>query len=378
MAKLNPTTTSALLAGRIASGEARADPAQQAVAERLDALAEALAAWRPSPGLLRRLISGQSAAPRGLYIHGKVGRGKTMLMDLFHDVVRFEPRRRVHFHAFMNEVHGLIAKARLSTQGDPIPRVASEIAAGARLLCFDEFHVTDIADAMILGRLFSTLFEQGVVVVATSNVPPERLYWQGLNRQLFLPAIAAIEANMEVLELVAARDFRLERLVDRQLYFSPCDAAADAGLRAHFLELTGTGRGAPRALDVGGRKVAIREASEGVAFVTFADLCEQPLGTGDYLAIAEAFHTIILAGVPQLPPEKRAEARRFINLIDTLYDARVALIVSADAQPDRLYADGKEAFLFERTASRLMEMRSATYLTRPSSGQDAVAPQPAA
>ncbi|MBV1693443.1 MAG: AFG1 family ATPase [Hyphomicrobiales bacterium] len=364
MFKTPQLTPSGLLAARIAGGSVKPDAAQQATAQRLDLLAKDLRAWRPGAGWLGGLIGANRVAPKGLYIHGKVGRGKTMLMDLFHEAVRFEPRRRVHFHAFMQEVHARISKAREHVDGDPIPVVAEEIARSARLLCFDELHVTDIADAMILGRLFTQLFDRGVVVVATSNVPPDRLYWQGLNRQLFLPAIAEIEGHMDVMELVAARDFRLERLTGRKLYFSPADAQAAASLRAIFHELTGSERGAQRSIDVGGRRLMVREAAEGVALMSFAELCGSPLGTHDYLALADAFHTLILEQVPVMAADQRAEARRFINLIDTLYDEHVALVVSAEAEPDRLYVDGKEAFLFERTASRLMEMRSAGYLAR--------------
>jgi cell division protein ZapE len=280
-----------------------------------------------------------------------------------HLAVDVEPtRRRVHFHAFMSEVHKAIAEARASVDGDPIPHVAEKIADSAQLLCFDEFHVTDIADAMILGRLFSGLFERQVVVVATSNVPPSGLYKNGLNRQLFEPFIGMLETRMEVLELESAKDFRLEKLAGQPLYFTPVDARSEAALRAAFLRLTGQAKGMPRDLDVNGRKVRIGEMAEGTAFVTFEELCARPLGADDYLHMAEAFHTIILSGVPILSRDRRAEARRFITLIDTLYDAHVGLIVSAEAEPDALHPAGDEAFLFERTASRLIEMRSAAYL----------------
>jgi cell division protein ZapE len=339
------------------------DPAQQAAAVRLADLGRALKSWTPqSQGFFSGLFGSKSQPPRGLYIYGKVGRGKTMLMDLFHDTIAFEPRRRIHFHAFMAEVHTGIAEARKTVPGDPIPHVAQGIAAKARLLCFDEFHVTDIADAMILGRLFQALFARQVVIVATSNVPPSGLYKNGLNRPLFEPFIAMLEAHMDVLELAAAKDYRLDRLTGQQLYFSPHNAAAETELRAAFKRLTGLNRGLPRDIDVRGRKVRVAEMAEGTAFVTFDDLCNKPLGAEDYLAFTEAFHTIILSGVPKLSRERRAEARRFIVLIDTLYDAKTGLIVSADAEPDDLHPAGDESFLFERTASRLREMRSQSYL----------------
>lgn len=351
---------------RLRSGEIEADPAQRAAAERLDRLAVALAGWgrRAGKGRLAGLFRARSVPPRGLYLHGAVGRGKTMLMDLFHEAAAFQPKRRVHFHAFMSEVHERIQRGRATTDGDPIPFVAAEIAAEAGLLCFDELTVTDIADAMILGRLFKALFARDVIVVATSNAAPERLYWNGLNRQLFLPFIALAEAHMDVVEIAAAKDFRLDKLAGRPLYFSPCGTAAAAAIDAHWARLTGHQPGAPAALEVKGRRVPVPLAAMGVARFRFADLCEQPLGANDYLSIAHAFHTIILEGVPVLTAARRNEARRLIHLVDTLYDNRNCLIVSAEAEPDALYVSGDGADLFERTASRLMEMRSEAYLAR--------------
>jgi cell division protein ZapE len=351
---------------RLHLGEIEADAAQRAAAERLDRLATALAGFRRSmsAGRLAGLFRPRLVPPKGLYLHGAVGRGKTMLMDLFHEQVAFAPKRRVHFHAFMSEVHERIQRGRATTDGDPIPFVAAEIAAEAGLLCFDELTVTDIADAMILARLFKALFARDVVVVATSNAAPERLYWNGLNRQLFLPFIGLVEAHMDVVEIAAAKDFRLDKLAGRPLYFSPCDAEARAALDQHWMRLTGQHPGAPSTIEVKGRHVPVPLASMGVARFRFADLCEKPLGAADYLSIARAFHTIILDCVPVLTAERRNEARRFVHLIDTLYDNRNCLIVSAEAEPLGLYIEGDGADLFERTASRLIEMRSEAYLAR--------------
>jgi cell division protein ZapE len=357
-------TVTAALSAHVATGDFQADPVQQAAATRLDALAVTLSEWHSAR---RRSIVGLfggvgPGAPNGLYIWGKVGRGKTMLMDLFFTAVQFSPKRRVHFHEFMAEVHDRIGAARARSPGDPIPDVAKQIAKSARLLCFDEFHVTDIADAMILGRLFAALFERQVVVIATSNVPPDGLYRDGLNRQLFVPFINLLTSKVDVLELVSAKDFRLEKLAGHPLYFSPLGLVANASIRGAFERISGLYDGAPAELDVKGRTLRVPEAAHGVALFDFADLCSQPLGALDYLAIARAFHTVIVANIPALNRDRRAEARRFITLIDTLYDARVGLVVSAATEPDAIYPAGDEAFLFERTASRLIEMRSEAYL----------------
>jgi cell division protein ZapE len=359
-----PTTVTAALAARIAAGTTQPDAAQQLAAHSLDALATDLKRWRRARSRsLSKLIGGNGPdAPRGLYIWGKVGRGKTMLMDLFYDSISFAPKRRIHFHEFMAEVHDRIGSARARVQGDPIPEVAKEIAKSARLLCFDEFHVTDIADAMILGRLFTALFERQVVVVATSNVAPTGLYQNGLNRQLFLPFIELLGTKVDIIELVSAKDFRLEKLAGQPLYFTPLGPAADAAIARAFHHISGAPRGTPLDLEVKGRKVRVPESANGVARFDFANLCSIPLGALDYLAIARTFHTVVIANVPQLNRDRRAEARRFITLIDTLYDARVSLVVSAASEPDNIYPTGDEAFLFERTASRLIEMRSETYL----------------
>jgi cell division protein ZapE len=351
---------------RVATGQIESDPAQALIVERLDHLATTLEGHRPERStrlsifrVPKRVVP---VTPRGLYLWGGVGRGKTMMMDLFHLAVGFSPRRRVHFHQFMAEVHERIARGRATTDGDPIPYVAAEIAGEAQLLCFDEFHVTDIADAMILGRLFKALFERGVIVVATSNVPPDRLYWNGLNRQLFLPFVAMLQDKLDVLEIAAAKDYRLDKLQGRTLYFQPADNAAKAEIDAIWSRLVGSEDGKPAEVACNGRMIAVPQAASGVARFTFWDLCAQPLAGPDYLAIAKAYSTLIVEDIPLLTPDRRNEARRFITLIDTLYDRGTCLVASAAAEPDKLYPAGDGADLFVRTTSRLMEMRSEAWL----------------
>ena len=350
--------------GMVRSGEIDADPAQELAVEKLQLLTNRLARYTPpaKTDLLSFFTRKSGEMPRGLYIFGRVGRGKTMLIDVFFQTVPVVKKRRVHFHEFMGETHDLIAEVRKTHQGDPVPRVAEKIARAAPLLCFDELHVTDIADAMILGRLFAVLFEYGTVIVATSNVPPWELYKNGLNRALFLPFVELIEEKMEVLELEAARDYRLDRLAGTQRYFMPLGLEADAAIREAWRMLTGRNKGKPGTLIVKGHAVEVPEAAMGVARFTFADLCAKPLGANDYLAIARNYHTIIIEHVPVLNPARRNEARRFNTLIDTLYDSRVGVILSAEAEPDQLYPEGDGADLFLRTASRLIEMRSEAYL----------------
>lgn len=347
------------------AGSLEPDPAQLLAAEKLELLANRLSQYEaPSKTDFFSFFTRRSGeVPQGLYLFGGVGRGKTMLMDLFFETIPFEPKRRVHFHEFMAEVHELIARFRSLHEGDPIPATAQAIAAEARLLCFDELHVTDIADAMILGRLFTGLFETGVVMVATSNSHPAELYKHGLNRPLFEPFIETIENRLEVLQLEAAADYRLEKLQGTQLYFSPADKKAAKAMRETFSRLTGLNKGEPAVIKVKSREVAIPEAAMGVALFDFEDLCGKPLGASDYLVIAHAFHILMIENVPVMQPEHRNQARRFINLIDTLYDNDVRLVLSADAQPNALYAIADGSELFERTASRLIEMRSQDYLT---------------
>lgn len=348
----------------INDGTITADPAQRLAIEKLQLLANRLATYEPPKrtDFFSFFTRRRGEVPFGLYMFGGVGRGKTMLMDLFFETVPFEPKWRVHFHEFMGEVHDRIADARKSHEGDPIPVVAQSIADEAKLLCFDEMHVTDIADAMILGRLFASFFEMHMVIVATSNAAPEELYKDGLNRTLFEPFIELIGDRMEVLQLEAAKDYRLERLEGTQLYFSPADDDARAAMDETFTRLTGVSKGETSEIVSKGRHIRVPQAALGVARFTFADLCEQPLGAGDYIRIAHTFHTVLLDNIPILTPDRRNEARRFINLIDTFYDNRVRLIASADAEPGDLYPSGDGANLFERTVSRLMEMRSETYI----------------
>ena len=345
------------------------DPEQERAVQRLDALSRALREYEPKAARGGFRLFGRrkpiEAGPRGLYLHGAVGRGKTMLMDLFFDAVPVERKRRVHFHAFMQEIHRAINAARREAEGDddPIPSLARKIAEDAWLLCFDEFHVTDIADAMILGRLFDALFAEGVVPVTTSNRHPDELYKGGLNRQLFLPFIAMINDRLEVVGLDGPQDYRQLFLKQARLYLTPLSPAADAELARAFERLSGGGALEPVTLQVQGRALAIPRAAKGVARLDFAELCEQALGPADYLALANAFHTIVLSGVPRLGKEKRNEAKRFVTLIDVLYEHKVHLICAADAPPSELYQAGEGAFEFERTASRLTEMQSEDYVS---------------
>lgn len=349
--------------GRVEQGVLTRDPAQAEIAQRFDELGMALADWKaPGRGLFGFFGKGRSETPKGLYINGSVGRGKTMLMDLFFEQTSFQPKRRLHFHEFMAETHDRIADARSETKGDPIPTVAARIADESRLLCFDELHVTDIADAMILGRLFEALFGLGVVVVATSNAAPDELYKDGLNRNLFLPFIGMINDHMDVFHLEALEDYRMLKLAGQPLYFTPADTHAKVKIDKIWQSLTGIAQGSGAALTVKGRQVAVPEAANGVARFDFTDLCATALGANDYLAIARTYHTVIVENIPQLGPGKRNEARRFINLIDTLYDGKVGLVVSAETEVDDIYKEGDGTFLFERTRSRLIEMRSDDYL----------------
>jgi cell division protein ZapE len=351
------------------------DPAQAEVVRSLDALADKLKGYKAEgkPSGFSRLFGAKPAEPpRGLYIHGPVGRGKTMLMDMFFDAVEGPRKRRAHFHAFMADVHARLnqwrqARKRGEVAGeDPITPVAADLAQEASLLCFDEFSVRDIADAMILSRLFTALFAAGVVVVATSNVTPDDLYKDGLNRALFLPFIALIKERLEVIKLDARTDYRLEKLQRAPVYYAPLSPKADAALDAAFLTLTGHERGEPAHIELLGRHLDVPQAIDGVARFDFDALCRRPLGAADYLKLAQRFHTLVLDRIPLLGESERNEAKRLIILIDALYDMRVKLIASAAGEPETLYSgEGAEAFEFARAASRLHEMRSADYLALP-------------
>jgi cell division protein ZapE len=365
-------------AAGVASGLIEPDSAQLAVADKLAQLEGQIAEYRlarksSSLGWMFGSREKRQSRIKGLYIYGDVGRGKTMLMDLFFEASPVLRKRRAHFHEFMldvhERVHALRQKMKLGEYAgaDPIELAAADLAREAWLLCFDEFHVTDIADAMILGRLFAQLFARGVVLVATSNVEPAELYKDGLNRALFLPFIRTLEENTEVVRLSSRTDFRLEKLAGMHVWYVPDDAAADDALDRAWRELTRGRNGEPQELPLKGRSVHVPRAAMGVARFSFSDLCERPLAAADYLRIAREYHTIILDHVPVMTFETRNAAKRFIILIDTLYDLNVKLIASAEAEPDGLYRgdEGFEAQEFRRTASRLIEMRSQDYLARP-------------
>jgi cell division protein ZapE len=346
------------------------DPVQAEAAERLDDLARRLAdppkgGWFSKPEPVR-----------GLYLWGGVGRGKSMLMDLFFEDAAPKAKRRVHFHEFMAEIQDRLDTWRKMPEGerkrspwrvkgagdDPIPPVAKQVAAEAQLLCFDEFQVTQIADAMILARLFDQLFQRGVTMVATSNREPDDLYKDGINRPLFLPFIQHLKDRCDIFHLASDRDYRLDRLIAAPVWYSPLGPEADAALEEVWTRLTSGAHAQHVTLTVKGRKLEVSREAAGVAWFTFEELCARPLYSRDYLTIAANFHTIILRGIPQLGSEKRNEAARFVALIDALYEAKIKLVASAAAEPETLYPEGDGAFEFERTVSRLHEMRSTDYL----------------
>jgi cell division protein ZapE len=372
----SPQSITARYDALVSSGAIERDPAQVKLLRQLEVLAESLGSYRLArkPSALGWLFSKKTPAPpKGLYVWGSVGRGKTMLMDLFFEALPVRRKRRVHFHAFMADVHERIHdfRQKLKTGAvkgdDPIAPVAEVLAGDAWVLCFDEFTVTDIADAMILGRLFTALFAQGVVVVATSNVEPQHLYEGGLNRSLFLPFIDLLQERMTVVKLESRTDFRLEKLAGSPVFYTPASEQSHAALTRAFKSLTGREQGKPMTLTVKGHPVEVPQAVSGVARFSFEDLCSKPLGAADYLAVAEEFHTVILENIPKMSFERRNEAKRFIMLVDALYDAHVKLLASAETEVPELYdADtGREAFEFDRTVSRLIEMRSEEYLSLP-------------
>ena len=350
---------------RVAAGALTPDPAQQLAVEKLQLLHQRLVGWSPAAhkkvargflGFGRKAAKADSEIG-GLYLYGGVGRGKSMLMDLFFDGAPVGRKRRVHFHAFMQEVHAGVHYARGQGVADPIPPVVDEIAEGAALLCFDELEVRDIADAMILGRLFQGLFQRGVVVVATSNRPPDDLYKDGLNRQLFLPFIDMLKARLDIHALGGETDHRQGGGRAETRWIAPDDEDARAALDAEWARLTGGAPGARRALRVSGRTVSLRRVAGRAARARFDDLCGQPLGAADYLALADAVDALILEGVPRFSRAAADRARRFVVLIDVLYEAKRTLIASAETEPALLYGEGDWAFEFARTVSRLEEMR---------------------
>ena len=368
---------------RVAAGDLAPDPAQALAAERLQSLWQRLRSYRPAgklpePGLFGRLLGRKPPDdippdyPHGLYLVGDVGRGKSMLMDLFFDTAEVPHKRRVHFHQFMQEAHARIHAWRRQPErladphsDDPIPPLADRIATEAWLLCFDEFQVTDITDAMILGRLFKALFARGVVVVATSNTAPGNLFAGQPGRDAFLPFIALIERYLDLIVMRGERDYRRQRLQAMALWHTPSDGRADRALDEAFTTLSAGAAARPERLTIMGRTLPVPHAAGGVARFDFEALCGQPLGAGDYLALATHYHALVLDGVPRLGPDNDDRARRFITLIDALYDHRVKLVASADAVPDDLYRRGDGAQAFERTASRLEEMQSQAYLGLP-------------
>ena len=354
----------------IASAELRADPDQRAAVERLAALQVELETDAPSGGLFGKLFGKKAPTPRGLYIWGGVGRGKSMLMDLFHETLGIPAKRRVHFHAFMLDIDHRIAEARKAHMPDPLIIVAKQLSDEVRCLAFDEMVVNNTADAAIMGRFFTALMESGTVIVTTSNRPPSDLYKDGLNRSLFLPFIDLVEERMDVLSLNGPTDYRLDRIGDLPTWHAPFGDAATAQVREAFFRLTDfepeDAANVPSgALDLGGgRSLHVPKCLKGVGVFSFKKLCGENRGAADYLAIAQAFHTIILVGIPKMGPENRNEAIRFIKLIDALYEHRVKLFVTAAAAPEALYHAGDGAFEFDRTVSRLNEMQSADYMAQ--------------
>lgn len=356
MANMNLTET---YQARVASGTLQADDAQLAALPLFDQVLEDMSQTSGKKKFLG-LFGADEVPVRGLYLWGGVGRGKSMLMDLFFEIAPEPRKRRVHFHAFMQEVHAAMHEARKRKVDDAIAPVAEDIARDVRLLCFDEMQISDITDATIVGRLFQKLFAAGVVVVATSNRVPDDLYKDGLNRDLFLPFIALIKDRLAVHELASDTDYRQDRLAGAQVYFYPADATARAAIKEIWQELSG-GQVSPLMLIVKSREVVLPSFSNGVARSTFFDLCGVPLGAADYLAIADAVRVLIVEDIPRLSRSNFNEAKRFVTLIDALYEARVRLICSAADAPERLYVEGEGVFEFERTASRLREMQSADW-----------------
>ncbi|MDA0191065.1 MAG: cell division protein ZapE [Proteobacteria bacterium] len=340
-----------------------ADAAQRAAAERLQRLYYELLSFKVSRGsTLRRLFS-PPQPPRGVYFWGGVGRGKSFLMDCFFDAVPYRRKRRIHFHAFMHDVHRQLNA--LKGESDPLARVAERIAQEVRLLCFDEFHVSDIADAMILGRLLEALFARGVVFVMTSNYPPARLYPNGLQRENFLPTIALLERELDVLEVEAGVDYRLRTLEQVEIFHTPADAAAEEKMAGYFAAIAGEAGEAGGSVEILEREIPTLRRAGGVIWFDFATLCGGPRSQNDYLELARGYHTVLLSEIPRMTAAQSSEARRFTWLVDVFYDHKVKLIATAACAPEGLYTEGTQAAEFFRTASRLTEMRSREYLALP-------------
>ncbi len=352
---------------KVSAGKLSHDPVQALAVERLQSLHKAVGNYQPTSGSLGwkerfGLARRREEPPRGLYMYGGVGRGKSMLMDIFFRTSPVERKRRIHFHEFMQQVHIRLNEAK-GSGGDPIPIVAKRFVDEAWLLCFDELQVHDITDAMIIGRLFEAMFEAGVVVVTTSNRPPIDLYKDGLQRERFLPFIKLIENKLDPLELDGELDYRRQSLRSMHSYMMPNSPETDHMLGQFFDRLSGGALAKTDQFEVQGRWIGVPRAADGVALAYFDDLCAQPLGAADYLEIARRYHTLVLSRIPRMKAENRNEAKRFVTLIDALYEHKVNLICSADVPPTELYCDGDGSFEFERTASRLIEMQSEEYMT---------------
>ena len=343
-------------AEKITSGELREDAGQASVAAQLDRLAKALEA-NGQRGTIGKLFT-RNNAPKGIYIYGDVGRGKTMLMDLFFANLDVQAKQRIHFHAFMQDIHQRRAALK---NGDVVTEIARDLAKQAQVLCLDEMQISDIADAMIVGRLFKALMTHGTVIVTTSNLPPDLLYKDGLNRNLFLPAIELMKTNFDVISLASPTDYRLGRVKAWESYVTPLGAKADAHVQKIWERLTEVSKGEPLEIPVLGRSLHVPESAHGCARFSFGELCEAPLGPPDYLALAANFQTIFVEGIPALKTTQRNEAKRFVLLIDTLYDARIHLVASSAQPPERIYPHGDHRFEFARTVSRLQEMQSAAW-----------------